>query len=180
MKEAFVAAVTSALVAGRDVSCDLGAFRLYEIPAYEGRNPRTGETVPVPARRWPVFSPSRELIRVSFGGGNVPVPPERYAHRDLAPDEARLYMFDDAFGRPIGCGVANVEVDDPLVRDIGDALRRGKKYGISRLGKFATERLPRRRLGPEDERHAIDLDLEGKWIVTLKVSIVLRAALAAP
>lgn len=38
-----------------------GTFALNHRPARSGRNPSTGETVPVPAKRVPHFTPGKEL-----------------------------------------------------------------------------------------------------------------------
>ena len=38
-----------------------GSFRLRERSSREGRNPKTGETVFVPAKRVPYFKPGKEL-----------------------------------------------------------------------------------------------------------------------
>ena len=41
-----------------------GAFSTRERDARKGRNPRTGETVDVPAKRVPYFKPGKEMRRV--------------------------------------------------------------------------------------------------------------------
>ena len=38
-----------------------GSFTVREYKAYEGRNPRTGETVDVEAKRVPYFKPGKEM-----------------------------------------------------------------------------------------------------------------------
>ncbi|WP_374692498.1 integration host factor subunit beta [Accumulibacter sp.] len=38
-----------------------GSFAVNHRPARSGRNPSTGETVPVPAKRVPHFTPGKEL-----------------------------------------------------------------------------------------------------------------------
>lgn len=184
-----VAGITEALRRGRDVCCRLGMFRLYETRAYTGLNPRTGEPVPVPAKRWPWFQPSRALIEASFGGERVPVPAPRYELIPLQPGEVLLYNLaatdphGDFGGEDpwlqgfIATETEDVQVDEALLHDIGDALRRGKSFGISGIGKFVTRRLPRRRLSAEDDRHAVDADLAGKWTVALRVSLVLKDAI---
>jgi integration host factor subunit beta len=61
--------VVAALEAGRRVELrGFGAFSVREREARQGRNPRTGETVPVAAKRVPFFKPGKELRdRVNLG-----------------------------------------------------------------------------------------------------------------
>ena len=57
-------AVTSALVAGSEVTLDgIGSFKVVDKPARTARNPKTGETVQVPAKRVPKFKMSAVLKR---------------------------------------------------------------------------------------------------------------------
>ncbi|GIW68234.1 MAG: DNA-binding protein HU-alpha [Candidatus Parcubacteria bacterium] len=58
--EAVVDAVVGAVARGEEVSiAGLGAFRRRERKARTARNPRTGETVQVPATRVPKFTPAK-------------------------------------------------------------------------------------------------------------------------
>lgn len=57
----FLERVVATLVAGSSARTRIGTFELTSFRAYEGRNPRTGAVVPVPARRVPGFTPSEEL-----------------------------------------------------------------------------------------------------------------------
>lgn len=55
-------AITSALADGRRVELrGFGAFSTRARNARTGRNPRTGEAVPVDAKRVPYFKPGKEL-----------------------------------------------------------------------------------------------------------------------
>lgn len=54
--------ITSALASGRRVELrGFGAFSTRARGARTGRNPRTGEAVPVDAKRVPYFKPGKEL-----------------------------------------------------------------------------------------------------------------------
>jgi len=59
---AFIDVVENALAEGDTVSIlGFGTFLSRERPAREGRNPRTGEAIQIPASRVPVFRPGRGL-----------------------------------------------------------------------------------------------------------------------
>lgn len=45
-----------------------GSFTVREYKAYNGRNPRTGQTVPVPPKRLPFFKVGKELKELVNGG----------------------------------------------------------------------------------------------------------------
>ena len=56
------AAITKALQAGERVDIrGFGAFKVKDKAARQGRNPRTGETVLVPAKKVAAFKPSNEI-----------------------------------------------------------------------------------------------------------------------
>lgn len=61
--------LADALVAGERIELrDFGVFRLHDRPARQGRNPKTGESVAVPARKSVHFKASREMrARVDHG-----------------------------------------------------------------------------------------------------------------
>lgn len=60
--DTFVEQVTSALKRGDRVALvGFGTFSVAKRKARTARNPRTGETINVPARRAPKFKPGREL-----------------------------------------------------------------------------------------------------------------------
>ena len=46
-----------------------GSFRIRQRRARQGRNPKTGEKVRVPAKRIPYFKPGKELKRLINGNG---------------------------------------------------------------------------------------------------------------
>jgi DNA-binding protein HU-beta len=63
--EAFVTTVKSALTGGRErirIS-DLGTFRIVNLTARRGVNPRTGREMTIPAMSVPRFSPAKSLKR---------------------------------------------------------------------------------------------------------------------
>ncbi len=58
----FINVVEDALAAGDTVAIlGFGTFLSRERPAREGRNPRTGEAIQIPASKVPVFRPGRGL-----------------------------------------------------------------------------------------------------------------------
>ncbi len=60
--EAIIEAITETLKKGEEVSISgLGIFSVKQRAARQARNPRTGETVQVPAMRVPKFRPSKHL-----------------------------------------------------------------------------------------------------------------------
>jgi integration host factor subunit beta len=61
--------ITNALVRGERVELrGFGAFSVKERDARMGRNPRTGESVPVPEKRVPFFKTGKELRERMNGG----------------------------------------------------------------------------------------------------------------
>lgn len=54
--------MTEALQSGQKVTIsDFGTFSISSRKAFEGHNPRTGETIPVPSRKIPVFKAGKGL-----------------------------------------------------------------------------------------------------------------------
>lgn len=64
--------ISSALADGDRVELrGFGAFSVKERGARQGRNPRTGEAVPVDAKRVPYFKPGKEM-RIRLNGADRP------------------------------------------------------------------------------------------------------------
>lgn len=60
--KAILDALSEALAKGNRIEIrGFGSFTLNYRPPRNGRNPKTGETVPVPAKRVPHFTPGKEL-----------------------------------------------------------------------------------------------------------------------
>ena len=60
--EAFTAAISGALEAGEEVQIPgFGKFYVRDQKAREGRNPKTGETMKIGARKVPAFRPGKAL-----------------------------------------------------------------------------------------------------------------------
>ena len=60
--DAMLAAIEGALIAGESVQfIGFGTFAVKEIAAHNGRNPRTGEVVEIPATRRVSFSASKGI-----------------------------------------------------------------------------------------------------------------------
>lgn len=66
-----------------------GSFTSRPYQAYTGRNPRTGETIPVPAKRLPFFKVGKELKeRVDYPPGARPEYHPEGEHEDEDDEEA--------------------------------------------------------------------------------------------
>lgn len=62
-------AIQHALAEGDEVNISgFGAFRVVERASREGRNPRTGESIEIAARKSPTFRPGTQLKRAIEGG----------------------------------------------------------------------------------------------------------------
>ena len=60
--DAFLEAVKKSLESGNNIEIrGFGTFKIKQRKARKARNPRTGEEVPVPGRKVPVFKPSNEF-----------------------------------------------------------------------------------------------------------------------
>jgi integration host factor subunit beta len=58
----FLSAITEALQNGEKLEIrGFGSFKVRDRKARQGRNPRTGETIEIPAQRGVAFKPSKEL-----------------------------------------------------------------------------------------------------------------------
>ena len=70
--KALLERMTEALAGGERIEIrGFGSFTLHHRPAHLGRNPKTGETVAVPARYAPHFKPGKELReRVDLGAAD--------------------------------------------------------------------------------------------------------------
>lgn len=97
-QEAFVQELTRALQAGETVATSLGTFFVKVAPAYMGVNPRTGEDVPVRARRVPCFVPADGLL-------------EQLEGRFLAESFYRDYFAQDYIGQVDPAYVESVYCD---------------------------------------------------------------------
>ncbi len=68
MIDAFFDLVSDSLVDGKDVKISgFGNFQIRTKAARPGRNPRTGETIPIAARRVVTFHPSHKLKELIQG-----------------------------------------------------------------------------------------------------------------
>ena len=67
-------AMTEALERGEGIEIrGFGSFTVRPYKAYSGRNPRTGEPVPVPAKRLPFFKVGKELKELVNGSRHLPI-----------------------------------------------------------------------------------------------------------
>src|SRR3954468_16844942 len=67
-------AMTEALQKGEGIEIrGLGSFTVRPYKPYAGRNPRTGEPVPVPAKRLPFFKVGKELKELVNSSRDVPI-----------------------------------------------------------------------------------------------------------
>ncbi len=68
-------AMTEALEKGEGIEIrGFGSFTVRPYKPYSGRNPRTGEPVPVPAKRLPFFKVGKELKELVNSSRNRPIP----------------------------------------------------------------------------------------------------------
>ncbi len=78
----------------------LGSFTVREYKAYEGRNPRTGETVHVAPKRLPFFKVGKDLRERVNAGAGTPLPadssPDADEHDDEVADEPEPSDDNDA------------------------------------------------------------------------------------
>ena len=66
--DAFIAVVSETLATGNEVKLPgFGTFQVVERAATEGRNPRTGEKIAIPASKQPKFKAGAELKRAVGG-----------------------------------------------------------------------------------------------------------------
>lgn len=73
-----------------------GSFTVREYKAYEGRNPRTGETVHVKAKRLPFFKVGKDLREKVNAGAGTPLPVDSSPdHDDDLADDPELEQDDD-------------------------------------------------------------------------------------
>ena len=67
-------AMTEALERGEGIEIrGFGSFTVRPYKSYEGRNPRTGEPVPVPAKRLPFFKVGKELKELVNASRSRPI-----------------------------------------------------------------------------------------------------------
>jgi integration host factor subunit beta len=67
-------AMTEALERGEGIEIrGFGSFTVRPYKPYSGRNPRTGEPVPVPAKRLPFFKVGKELKDLVNKSRNIPI-----------------------------------------------------------------------------------------------------------
>ena len=74
----------------------LGSFTVREYKAYEGRNPRTGETVHVAPKRLPFFKVGKDLRERVNAGAGTPLPTDTSPdHDDDVGDDPEPPDHDD-------------------------------------------------------------------------------------
>ncbi|MEZ4441820.1 MAG: HU family DNA-binding protein [Polyangiaceae bacterium] len=66
--------MTEALQRGEGIEIrGFGSFTVRSYPGYMGRNPRTGQAVPVPAKRLPFFKVGKELREIVNNSRSFPI-----------------------------------------------------------------------------------------------------------
>jgi integration host factor subunit beta len=73
----------------------LGSFTVREYKAYEGRNPRTGETVHVAPKRLPFFKVGKDLRERVNAGAGTPMPADTSGPDDDLADDPELDQDGD-------------------------------------------------------------------------------------
>lgn len=114
-----------ALTAGQSVTTRLGVFYVLPIPAYEGRNPRTGEVVVVAARRSYLFLASDELASAAFAASREEPFAERQAA--LVRDEPNV------LAPRIEVAVSQAELER-IAADLAAARQSHADVALGRLG----------------------------------------------
>lgn len=96
--------MTQALKRGERIEIrGFGSFTSKSYDAYTGRNPRTGETIHVPAKRLPFFKVGKELKeRVDYPPGMAPRPERPLLPRDDEDGDGNSNAGDD--GEQNGAG----------------------------------------------------------------------------
>jgi integration host factor subunit beta len=91
-------AMTEALQRGEGIEIrGFGSFTVRPYKAYSGRNPRTGEPVPVPPKRLPFFKVGKELKELVNNSRHIPLKEDDDSRSDVddADEEGDL---DEAGG----------------------------------------------------------------------------------
>jgi integration host factor subunit beta len=73
----------------------LGSFTVRDYKAYEGRNPRTGETVHVAPKRLPFFKVGKDLRERVNAGAGTPLPVDASTEPDDTGDDPEPDDADD-------------------------------------------------------------------------------------
>lgn len=75
--------MTAALQAGEGIEIrGFGSFTVRPYKPYDGRNPRTGQPVPVPAKRLPFFKVGKDLKELVNTSRHIPLVPDDDAAED--------------------------------------------------------------------------------------------------
>lgn len=81
-------AMTEALQRGEGIEIrGFGSFTVRPYKAYSGRNPRTGEPVPVPPKRLPFFKVGKELRELVNNSRHIPLKDDDDDDADDGSDE---------------------------------------------------------------------------------------------
>src|SRR6187399_305818 len=84
-------AMTEALQRGEGIEIrGYGSFTVRPYKPYAGRNPRTGEPVPVPAKRLPFFKVGKELKELVNNSRHIPISGGSDSDGDNDVDETEL------------------------------------------------------------------------------------------
>ena len=76
--ECFLDSIARALTEGNNIEIrGFGSFTVRKYKAYEGRNPRTGETVHVAEKRLPFFKVGKDLRERVNAGLGTPLPADK-------------------------------------------------------------------------------------------------------
>ncbi len=88
--------MVSALERGEGIEIrGFGSFTVREYKAYEGRNPRTGETVHVAPKRLPFFKVGKDLRERVNAATGQPMPIDTSPDHDDVADDPELDEDDD-------------------------------------------------------------------------------------
>ena len=90
-------AMTEALQRGEGIEIrGYGSFTVRPYKPYAGRNPRTGQPVPVPAKRLPFFKVGKELKELVNTSRHSPLVPDEDDDHDSSDDHESADDHDDS------------------------------------------------------------------------------------
>ena len=141
---AFFERVKAALMTGSSARTRIGTFYVQTFPGYEGRNPRTGEVIPVPPKRLPAFVASDELTARVLGPRAEQTHAEGHAELERNAADATL-----APSVEVACSDEEL---DACVRALAAELAHDHRVEIAPLGALV--------LAQQMDRHGLRVRLQ--------------------
>lgn len=120
--------VKAALTSGSSARTRVGTFYVVTFSAYEGRNPRTDQVVPVPAKKMPFFVASDELTAAVLGPRAAETHASGHEEMEREATETRATLSPST---DVECNDAEL---DACVRALRAELAPGHRVEIAPLG----------------------------------------------